>query len=314
MERASHDRSAREAFRMQVGREELVEHIARAIPQDGRVEVMEGLTFNRGSYPTGPIHAVAQPCLCVIAQGSKEVYLGEDSYRYDPYQYLLVTAGLPLVGHVLQASEERPYLSLRLLLDATVVSSVMVEAGHAVPRSRGDVRAIDVSPLSADLLDAVVRLVRLLDTPAEAHVLAPMITREIVYRLLTGEQSARLRHIAVLGGHRHRIARAVKRLQDDYDQSIPIEHLAEEHGMSVSGFHHHFKAVTGMTPLKFQKQLQLQEARRLMLSEDLDAATAGYRVGYNDASHFNREYKRFFGKPPLRDVERLRDAARERAL
>ena len=133
MERVSHETAECEVLRMQAGREELVERIARAIPQDGRMEVMEGLTFNRCSLPTGPIHAVAQPCLCVMAQGSKEVYLGESSYRYDPYQYLLVTAGLPLVGHVLQASKERPYLSLRLLLDATVVSSVMVEAGHAAP-------------------------------------------------------------------------------------------------------------------------------------------------------------------------------------
>ncbi len=314
MGHVGHEKSERGTLWMQLGREELVERIARAIPKDGRVEVMKGLTFNRFSSPTGPIHAVAQPCLCVMAQGSKEVYLGENSYRYDPCQYLLVTAGLPLVGHILQASAEQPYLGLRLLLDPMVVSSVMVEAGHAAPRGRGDVRAIDVSPLSADLLDAVVRLVRLLDAPIEAPVLAPMITREIVYRLLMGNQSVRLRHIAVLGGHRHRIIRAVKRIQENYDQSISIERLAEEHGMSLSGFHHHFKAVTGMTPLKFQKQLQLQEARRLMLSEGIDAATAGYRVGYNDPSHFNREYKRLLGQPPMRDVERLRNATRERTV
>ncbi len=314
MERASHETAAREALRMQLGREELVERIARAIPEDGRIQPLTGLTLNRCSLPTGPLHAVAQPCLCVIAQGSKEVLLGERPYRYDPYQYLLVTTGLPLVGHVLRASMERPYLSLRLLLDATVVSSVMVEAGHSAPRSRGDVRAIDVSPLSADLLDAVVRLVRLLDAPAEAPVLAPLITREIVYRLLTGEQGARLRHIAVLGGHRHRIVRAVERLHKDFDQPLRIDHIASALSMSVSGFHHHFKAVTGMSPLQFQKQLRLQEARRLMLGEGLDAATAGYRVGYEDASHFNREYKRLFGEPPMRHVERLREAARESAL
>jgi AraC-like DNA-binding protein len=313
MERTSHGRSAREALRMQLGREELVERIAGVASQEGRVEPLTGLTFNRCSVPTEPLHVVAHPCLCIIGQGSKEVHLGESRYRYDPYQYLLVTAELPLVGHVLQASQEQPYLSLRLDLDSTVVSSVMVEAGHPSPPSRGDVRAIDVSPLSADLLDAVVRLVRLLEAPAEAPVLAPLITREIVYRLLTGEQGTRLRHIAVLGGHSHRIARAVKRLRADFDQSILIEGLAEEIGMSTSGFYHHFKIVTGMSPLQFQKQLQLQEARRLLLAEDLDAATAGYRVGYNDASHFNREYKRLFGRPPMRDVERLREARRESA-
>lgn len=311
MEPASYKRAEREALRIQANREELVERIARAIPKDGRVEPLEGLTFNRSSSLTGPLHAVAQPCLCIIGQGGKEVQLGASSYQYDPFHYLLVTTELPLVGHVSQASKEHPYLSLRLMLDSNLVSSVMVEAGHASPRNGTDVRAIDVSPLNANLLDAVMRLVRLLDAPADVAVLAPLIKREIVYRLLTGEQGARLRHIAVLGGHSHRIARAVKRLHEDFDQTLPIENLAEEFGMSVSSFHHHFKAVTGMTPLQFQKQLQLQEARRLMLNENLDAATAGYQVGYNDASHFNREYKRLFGCPPMRDVERLRETERE---
>ena len=299
----------REAHREQANRDELVERIARAIPEDGRVEPLKGLTLHRSSLPTEPLHSVSHPSLCVIAQGSKEVHLGEHRYQYDPYHYLLVTADLPLVGQVLEASQERPYFSLILTLDSTVVSSVIVEAGHATPRSRTDVRAIDVSPLSSSLLDAVVRLVRLLDGPDEAPVLAPLITQEIVYRLLLGEQGDRLRHIAILDGESHRIARALKRLHEDFDQSIRIESLAEELGMSVSSFHHHFKAVTAMSPLQFQKQMRLQEARRLMLGEDLDAASAGYRVGYDDASHFNREYKRFFGLPPMRDVERLREAA-----
>jgi AraC-like DNA-binding protein len=186
----------------------------------------------------------------------------------------------------------------------------LVEAGHTAP-NRG-VRAIDVNPLSANLLDAVVRLVRLLDTPSEAPVLVSLIKREIVFRLLSGEQGPRLRHIALLNGHHHRIAHAIKRLHDEYKQTVPIERLAAEVSMSPSSFHHHFKVVTGMSPLKFQKQLQLQEARRLMLTEDLDAATAGYHVGYNDPSHFSREYKQLFGRPPVRDVELLREAARER--
>jgi AraC-like DNA-binding protein len=174
------------------------------------------------------------------------------------------------------------------------------------------VKAIDVSPLDAGLLDAVVRLVRLLDSPTEARFLAPLVTREIVYRLLTGEQGGRLRHTAVLDGHSHLIARALERLRKDFDRPLRIEDIARELGMSVSGFHHHFKAVTAMSPLQFQKQQRLQEARRLMLGEDLDAASAGYRVGYGDASHFTREYKRLFGAPPMRDVERLRETATER--
>ncbi len=172
-------------------------------------------------------------------------------------------------------------------------------------------RAIDVSPLDVNLQDAVVRLVRLLDSPAEAPVLMPLITREIVYRLLMGEQGARLRHLAILGGYTPLIARAVERLRQDFDQPLRIEDLARELGMSVSGLHHHFKAVTAMSPLQFQKQLRLQEARRLMLSEDLDAASAAYRVGYHDASHFNREYKSLFGVPPMRDVQRLREEVQE---
>jgi AraC-like DNA-binding protein len=245
----------------------------------------------------------------VIAQGSKEVLLGDNRYQYDPAHYLLATAELPVVSQIIKASPERPYLSLRLRLDPTLVGSVMVEAGHFSPRRPADVRAIDVSPLDASLLDAVVRLIRLLDTPAEASFLTPLITREIVYRLLMGAQGDRLRHIAVQGSHTQFITRAIERLRKEFDQPLRIDDIAWELGMSVSGFHHHFKAVTAMSPLQFQKQIRLQEARQLMLGEGLDAASAGYRVGYNDAAHFNREYKRLFGLPPLRDVERLREAA-----
>jgi len=299
------------AYRAQANRGELVERIARAIREDGRVEPLKGLHLHRASSPTEWVHGVSDLAFCVIAQGSKEVFLGDDRYQYDPAHYLLATAELPVVSQVIEASPERPYLSLRLKLDPTLVGSVMVEAGHFSPRSYADVRAINVSPLDASLLDAVVRLVRLLDTPAEAPFLAPLITREIVYRLLMGEQGDRLRHIAVEGSHTHRITRAIERLGKEFDQPLRIDDIARELGMSVSSFHHHFKAVTAMSPLQFQKQIRLQEARRLMLGEGLDAASAGYRVGYNDAAHFNREYKRLFGLPPLRDVERLREAARE---
>lgn len=304
--------SAREALRAQANREELAERIARALPHDGKFEPLKGLHLARVASPTKGLSGVFQPSFCVIAQGRKEVFLGDRLYRYDPFHYLITTVALPFISQVLEASKDRPYLSLRLTLDPAVVSAVVVEAGPAAP-PRHEVRAIDVSTLSVDLLDAVVWLVRLLDAPAEAPILAPLIKREIVYRLSTGEQGLRLRHIAVLGGHRHRIARAVKRLQDDFDQTIPIERLAEEIGMSTSSFHHHFKAVTGMSPLMFQKQLQLQEARRLMLSEEMDAATASYHVGYNTPSHFSRAYKRLFGAPPMRDVERLRETVKERA-
>jgi AraC-like DNA-binding protein len=248
----------------------------------------------------------------VIAQGSKEVLLGDDCYRYDANHYLITAAALPTATRITEASEERPYLGVVLGLDPALIGSVMVEAGHPAPGDQAAVRAFDVSPLDACLLDAVVRLVGLLDSPAdEARFLRPLVTREIVFRLLQGEQGDRLRQIAVLGGHSHRIARALERLRIDFDRPLRIEDIAGELGMSVSGFHHHFKAVTAMSPLQFQKRMRLQEARRLMLGEDLDAAGAGYRVGYSDASHFTREYKRLFGSPPMRDVERLREAEME---
>ena len=311
-----HKPAEREAQLMQANREELVERIGRAMREDGTTQPFPGLHLYRRSSPLELLHGVSEPSVAVIAQGSKEVLLGENRYRYGPSQYLLATVELPTIRRVLEASKERPYLSLRLELAPTLVGSVMLEAGHSSHSSlpgRADVRGIDVSLLDANLLDAFARLVRLLDAPAEAGVLMPLITREIVYRLLMGEQGARLRHLAILGGYTPSIARAIGRLRRDFDQPLHIEEMARELGMSVSGLRLHFKAVTAMSPSQFQKQLRLQEARRLLLSEDLDAASAAYRVGYHDASHFNREYKSLFGVPPMRDVHRLREAAQERA-
>jgi len=316
MDVTNHRQADRETQRAQVNREELVERIGRAVPEDGTVQPFGGLYLHRVSSPRQPLHSVLEPSLCVIAQGSKEVLLGDSLYRYDPAHYLLASVELPTTSRVLEASTERPYLSLRLELPHTLVGSVMVEAGHSSsesPSRRADVRAVDVSSLDENLLDAVVRLVRLVDSPAEARVLTPLITREIIYRLLAGEQGARLRHLATMGGYTPDIARAVERLRQDFDQPLRIEQIARELGMSVSGFHHHFKAVTAMSPLQFQKRLRLQEARRLMLGEDLEAALAASRVGYYDASHFNREYKSLFGVPPMRDIQRLREEALENA-
>lgn len=306
----SHDE--KQARRMQADREELAERIAHVLPRDSKVEVQPGLVLTRLSSPTGPEHAVLEPWVCMIAQGAKDVLLGDEWFHYDPAHYLISTLGVPAVGRVVEASRERPYLGLRLSLDPSVVTSVMVESGVGVD-SRGEgvgVKGVGVSPLDADLLDATVRLVRLIDRPGEYRVLAPLIVREIVYRLLTGPQGGRLRHLATFGGQTHRMVRAVKRLRDSFDKPLRIEAVARELGMSVSGFHAHFKAVTAMSPLQFQKHLRLQEARRLMLSENLDAGEAGYRVGYDDQSHFSRDYKRHFGKPPIRDIERLRELAR----
>jgi AraC-like DNA-binding protein len=299
----------REAHRFQAYREELVERMTQTVREDGVIHPLQGLHLARVSAPLEEVHGVLVPSFCVIAQGSKVVLLGENNYRYDPLHYLLATIELPTVSRVVEASKDRPYLSFRLELPPALVGSVMVEAGHVSPSRQTNMSAIDVSPLDADLLDAVVRLVRLLDTPAEARMLMPLITREIIYRLLISDQGGRLRHLALLGGYTPHITRAIQRLRQEFDQPLHIDQLAQELGMSVSGFHHHFKAVTAMSPLQFQKHIRLQEARRLMLGEDLDAASAAYRVGYNDASHFNREYKSLFGIPPIRDVQRLRENA-----
>lgn len=301
----------REAERAQANRDELSERLSNALPEDGAIEPLPGLHFTRFSSPGVAYHSVTVPAFCAIAQGSKEVFLGGDRHQYDPMRYLLTTAELPITSQILEASPQCPFLSLRLNLDPTLVSSTIVEAGYRSPQSRTHVKAIDVSRLEGQLLDAVVRLVRLLDSPVEARILMPLIAREIIYRLLMGEQGARLCHLAILGGHAHHIAKAVTLLRQRLDQPLRIESLARELGMSVSGFHRQFKAVTAMSPLQFQKQLRLQEARRLMLGQNLDASSAAYRVGYEDTSHFNREYKRLFGAPPMRDVERLRARAEE---
>ncbi|MCA9888006.1 MAG: AraC family transcriptional regulator [Anaerolineae bacterium] len=301
----------REALRMQANREELIECISSVLPEDGLIEPIKGLYLGRLSALADHNHGVLKPSFCVIAQGSKEVYLGKDRYQYDPFNYLLATVDLPTVTRVIEASKERPYLSFRLELDPNLVGSILVEAGHILPRANTDMRALDVSSLDGYLLDAVVRLTRLADSPDEARVLMPLITREIIYRLLTSDQGTRLCHMVASGSYASNVVKAIKRLRSNFDQSLRVEDMAQELGMSVSSFHSHFKAVTAMSPLQFQKRLRLQEARRLMLSEDVDATSAAYQVGYNDASHFSREYKSLFGEPPIRDVQRLREEVGE---
>lgn len=307
MERIDYTATHRDTLRQQANRAELAERIAAITRYEEAVEPLDGLHLFRLTEPRGPIHGVTEPSFCVIAQGSKEILQGGQRYRYDPNHYLLTTVDLPRVSHVLEATPDLPYLSLRLDLSPALVSSVMMERMHTVAPSQSDMRAINVSPLNVELLDAVVRLVRLVDCPEEAQVLMPLIKREIVYRLLMGEQGVRLRHLTVQSGNTTHIAKAVDRLRREFDQPLRIEHLARDLGMSVSGFHHNFKAVTALSPLQFQKQIRLQEARRLMLGEQLDAASAAFRVGYQDASHFSREYKSLFGLPPMRDVERMRE-------
>jgi AraC-like DNA-binding protein len=299
------ERAARQVADLQ---DEMVERMARLLPEDGRSQPLEGVHLYRASQPSDQIYSSYEPSICVIAQGRKEVMLGREIYSYDRAHYLVNSVRLPVGAQIVEASRERPYLCLRPILDPFLVGSAILEA-NLPSRGQANVKSIQISRLDSGLLDAVVRLVRLLDAPRDARMLMPLVMREIVYRLLVGEQGDRLQHVAVLDGSTHRIAKAVERLRKGFDQPLRVESIAREIGMSVSGFQHHFKTVTSMSPLQFQKHLRLHEARRLMVGEHLDAAGAGQRVGYDDASHFNREYKRLFGLPPMRDVERLRESA-----
>lgn len=296
----------REEQRIQESREELVERMKHALPEDGALEVFPGFFIARLSKPAESVHAVYRPAFCFVAQGRKRLLLGDGIYHYDPGHYLIFTVDLPVVFQVEEASKEQPYLGLRLDLNPSLVASVLMESGVKAKQGDVSVKAIDISPIDAGLLDAVVRLVRLLDTPGELSFLAPLTIREIVYRLLAGGQGARLGHLLVSTVGTSRISKAIGHLRDHFDEPLKMDAIAREFGMSVSGFHHHFKSVTAMTPLQFQKQIRLQEARRLMLVENLDAASAAARVGYEDPAYFSREYKRQFGAPPQRDIARLR--------
>lgn len=297
---------AREEQRNSANREELAERLGRAIGHNGILDPIPGVRLARSSQPTQKVFSSSRPSFCIIAQGAKEIYLGDSRYYYDAERYLVATVELPITGRVLEASPSRPYLGIRIEIDQAMVSSVMVESGMTSPTSQGGARAMYVSTVGSDLIDATLRFVRLLETPADAPVLMPLIKREMVYRLLIGEQGDRLKHLPMLGGHSHRIAQAVDRLKTQFDQPVSIDALAKDLGMSSSGFHHHFKSVMDMSPLQYQKVLRLQVARQLMLGENLDASTAGYRVGYDNPSHFSRDYKKFYGNAPIRDVAILR--------
>jgi AraC-like DNA-binding protein len=292
--------------RNQSNRRELADRIRAAVPSDGSQDPFLGVRLTRLSQTNEQIFGDSKPAVCFIAQGTKEVYLGDNCYSYDPEHYLLATVELPVKSIIQTASQQNPYLGMRIEIDPALVGSVMVEAGITTAHNSNDARALCVSPVDSELLDAATRLVRLLDSPAESKLLIPQIKREIVFRLLMGEQGHRLRHLPAPGGYTQRIAQALEKLRQKFDQALSIEDLAKEVGMSSTRFHHHFKAVTDMSPLQFQKQVRLQEARRLMMGEDFDAASAGYQVGYGDPSHFNRDYKKHFGYAPMQDVERLR--------
>ena len=267
---------------------------------------MPHLSLIRADAPSTPTPAVYEASLCLIAQGSKRVSIGEHSVVYDAAHYLLVSVELPLVGHVLDASPERPYLCCKIDLDAAILADLMAIEGGGLVRT--DLPVLGVYPGDPDLIDAACRLVGLLDRPDTIRALAPLIEREILYRLLTGPHGPMLRHVATAGSHLNQVSRAIAAIRRRFDAPIRIDDVAAEAGMSSSSLHVHFKAITRMTPLEYQKQLRLQEARRLMLVEGATASTAGFAVGYESPSQFSREYRRLFGAPPRADIERLHAA------
>jgi AraC-like DNA-binding protein len=267
---------------------------------------MPHVSLIRADAPSTPTPAVYEASLCIIAQGSKRVSIGEHSVIYDAAHYLLVSVDLPLVGHVLDASPERPYLCCKIDLDAAMLADLMASEGSGVARTALPV--LGVYPGDPDLIDAACRLVGLLDRPDTIRALAPLIEREILYRLLTGPHGPMLRHVATAGSHLNQVSRAIAAIRRRFDAPIRIDDVAAEAGMSASSLHAHFKAITRMTPLEYQKQLRLQEARRLMLTEGATASTAGFAVGYDNPSQFSREYRRLFGAPPRADIERLHAA------
>jgi AraC-like DNA-binding protein len=263
------------------------------------------VTLLRSGRPNELMPTVYEPSMCLIAQGSKRVILGDEVFVYDRARYLVASVDLPVVGEVLEATPERPYLCVTLRLDAKDIAAMLLDADLPAPAA-APARALYLSRTTSALAEAVLRLVRLLDTPEDAAAFAPLAEREILYRLLKSEEGWRLRQMASAHTHSRRIARAIEWIKSRYSEPLPVEKLAGEANMSPSSFHEHFRAVTAMSPLQYQKQVRLQEARRLLLSEAVDAATAGHRVGYESPSQFSREYSRLFGAPPKKDMERLR--------
>lgn len=284
---------------------ELAALITRFAPSDGsHSTAVPGLKLFRAAQPSEPTPVVYEPSLCVIAQGSKVVLLGTERYRYDPAHFLLVSVDLPVTGCVTLATQSEPYLGLSVGLCSGTVGELLAEGacGDApTPAARG----MAVSAAEPQLLGAVARLVGLLGSPRDVTALAPLVLREITYRVLTGPQGARLRQIAATGAPAQRIVRAIRWLRDHYTEPLSVSALAKLASMSASAFHQHFRAVTSLSPIQYQKRLRLQEARRLMLTDGLDAASAAYRVGYESPSQFSREYRRQFGAPPRRDVAAL---------
>jgi AraC-like DNA-binding protein len=296
--------------RMEVALEALAESIARWTDKDHHPETaIPGLSLHRREALTEPMSGMYEPSICLVAQGAKRVLLGDDTYVYDAHHFLLTSVDLPTVVQVIEASREKPFLGLLLKLDQRQIAQLMVDSHLPPPRAQQSSRGMATGEVTLPLLSACQRLLDLLAEPQDIPILAPLIQREISYRLLVGDQGVRLRQMASAGSQSHQIARAIDWLKGNFTLPLRIDDLAKRVNMSTSTFHHHFRALTAMSPLQYQKRLRLNEARWLMLTERLDATNAAFQVGYESPSQFSREYSRLFGAPPLRDITSLRQLA-----
>jgi len=295
---------------MEVALEALGKRIARWAVEGGRiVTAISALSLSRRDALTQPMSYMYEPSICLIAQGAKRLLLGGDTYVYDAHHFLITSMDLPTVVQVIRASREKPCLSLMLKLDQREISQLMADSNLPPPRAQESSRGMAIGEVTLPLLTAFQRLIDLLAEPKDIPILAPIIQREILYRLLVGDQGARLRQMASVGSQSHQIAKAIDWLKSHYTLPLRIDDLAARLHMSTSTFHQHFRRLTAMSPLQFQKWLRLNEARRLMLTEHLNAATAALQVGYESPTQFSREYRRFFDEPPLRDITHLRQMA-----
>ncbi|MHA3090579.1 AraC family transcriptional regulator [Acinetobacter brisouii] len=264
-----------------------------------------GLSLSRWEQPTEPTSYVMDACLCLIAQGQKQVMLGQEIYTYDASHFLFTAVDFPVIAQITDASPERPYLSVLLKLDPHLLAQIMLEAQISFQPSTRERKGVAVGTLTPDMLSAFIRLINLLSTPQDIAVLAPLIIKEIFYRLLISPQGERLKQIVTMGTTGHRIIRAIDWIKHQFSQPLCVEELAKRMGMSVSSFHQHFRDITSMSPLQYQKSLRLTEARRLLMTENRDISSASLQVGYESLSQFSREYKRFFGAPPSEDIKNL---------
>jgi len=292
---------------MDIALETLSKNIARCTQKgDQDPTPIHDLSLFRVDGPAGPISVTYEPSICVAVQGAKRVILGEDTYVYDEHNYLITSVHLPTIVQVIEASPEKPFLALRLKLDLKEISQLMADSNLPPPRTKQSSRGMATGEVTLQLVNAFIRLIEILAEKQDIPMLATIIKREIIYRLLVGDKGERLRQIASVGSKSQQIGRAIEWLQSNFTQHFSIDDLAEQVNMSTTSFHNHFRSMTALSPLQFQKQLRLQEARRLMLSERMDAANAAFQVGYESPTQFSREYNRLFGAPPLRDITKLR--------